>query len=126
MRVALPAQRIRRREIRIMKHNLDSNTNTLTIAFPGDVLNTNVESLRESTFGVLESPQIKQAPIATLKLDLTAAKMVDSSGLNFLVSVIKTVKARGARVRATVGNPNVYRTFIFTRLDKQLDLAQAA
>lgn len=109
-----------------MKHNLDTTAGTLTVAFPGDVLSTNADSLRQETFGLLEQPDLKSANWKTLKLDLTAAKMVDSSGLNLIVSIIKAVKSRGGSVRATVGNPNVYRTFIFTRLDKQLDLAQAA
>lgn len=109
-----------------MKHNLDIAAGTLTVAFPGDVLSTNVDSLRQETFALLEKSELKSANWKTLKLDLTAAKMVDSAGLNLIVSIIKSVKARGGNVRATVGNPNVYRTFIFTRLDKQLDLAQAA
>jgi anti-anti-sigma factor len=109
-----------------MKHNLDTASNTLTIAFPGDVLSTNVDALRQSTFGLLQNPPVSSADWKTLKLDLTGAKMVDSAGLNLIVSIIKAVKARGGTVRATVGNPNVYRTFIFTRLDKQLELAQAA
>ena len=109
-----------------MKHNLDTNTNTLSIAFPGDVLSTNVDGLRQTAFALLEPDPLKRATWKTLKLDLTAAKMVDSAGLNLIVSIIKHAKSRGAAVRATVGNPNVYRTFIFTRLDKQLDLSQAA
>ncbi|HAM70672.1 MAG TPA: hypothetical protein DCM86_03410 [Verrucomicrobiales bacterium] len=109
-----------------MKQNLDITTGTLTVAFPGDVLSTNVDSLRQATFAALESPEIKNSAWMTLRLDLTAAKMVDSAGLNLIVSIIKAVKSRGGSVRATVGNPNVYRTFIFTRLDKQLELAQAA
>jgi anti-anti-sigma factor len=109
-----------------MKHTLDIAASTLTIAFPGDVLSTNVDSLRQQTFGLFDSQELKFGNWKTLKLDLTAAKMVDSAGLNLIVSIIKAVKGRGGSVRATVGNPNVYRTFIFTRLDKQLDLAQAA
>ena len=109
-----------------MKQNLDIAGGTLTVAFPGDVLSTNVDALRQETFAVLEAPEIKNSGWKVFRLDLTAAKMVDSAGLNLIVSIIKAVKARGGSVRATVGNPNVYRTFIFTRLDKQLDLAQAA
>ncbi len=109
-----------------MKHTLDTTTGTLTFTFPGDVLSTNVDALRQTAFGLLESSPIKTAAWTTLRLDLTSAKMIDSAGLNLIVSVVKAAKSRGAAVRATVGNPNVYRTFIFTRLDKQLDLAQAA
>ena len=109
-----------------MKHNLDLKSAVLNVGIPGDVLSSKVEELRQSVFGVLESVEVKRANWSTLRLDLTAAKMVDSAGLNLIVSIIKAVKARGGQVRATVGNPNVYRTFIFTRLDKQLELAQAA
>jgi anti-anti-sigma factor len=109
-----------------MKQKLDLATKTLSLALPGDVLSTNVEGLRQELSSILENPQVKTGDWNVLRLDLTAAKMVDSAGLNFIVSIIKMVKARGGTVRATVGNPNVYRTFIFTRLDKQLELAQAA
>ncbi len=109
-----------------MKHTLDGTSGTLNVTFPGDVLSSNVETLRKELFGLLEEPGVKQGSWSTLKLDLTGAKMIDSAGLNLIVSVIKAVKARGSNVRATVGNPNVYRTFIFTRLDKQCELAQAA
>jgi anti-anti-sigma factor len=109
-----------------MKHHLDSNAGTLTVTWPGDVLSSNVETLRQQTVALLESDVVNKAKWSVLKLDLTGAKMVDSAGLNLIVSIIKLAKARGGAVRATVGNPNVYRTFIFTRLDKQLQLAQAA
>lgn len=107
-----------------MKHTLDGNT--LTLVWPGDVLSSNVDTLRQESVALLEGGELKNVPWTVLKLDITHAKMVDSAGLNLIVSVIKIAKGRGATVRATVGNPNVYRTFIFTRLDKQLELAQAA
>ena len=107
-----------------MKHTLEGNT--LTIGWPGDVLSSNVDSLRQETQALLEGSETRGVQWSVLKLDLTHAKMVDSAGLNLIVSIVKIAKARGATVRATVGNPNVYRTFIFTRLDKQLELAQAA
>lgn len=109
-----------------MKHHLDTASGTLTVSWPGDVLSSNVETLRKETQEILDSDLIRQGAWTVLKLDLSAAKMVDSAGLNLIVSLIKTTKARGSSVRAVVGSPNVYRTFIFTRLDKQLDLAQAA
>jgi anti-anti-sigma regulatory factor len=48
--------------------------------------------------------------------------MVDSTGLNLLVSIIKTVSPRGAKVAAKIANANVHRTFLYTRLDKQMTI----
>ncbi len=109
-----------------MKHTLDGSSGILNVSFPGDVLSSNVDTLRKEIFGLLDENTVKTSTWSTLKLDLTGAKMIDSAGLNLIVSIIKATKARGGNVRATVGNPNVYRTFIFTRLDKQCELAQAA
>lgn len=107
-----------------MKHKLEGTS--LTVVWPGDVLSSNVDTLRQGTQDLLDGNELKNAAWSVLRLDLTHAKMVDSAGLNLIVSIIKLARAKGAVVRATVGNPNVYRTFIFTRLDKQLELAQAA
>jgi hypothetical protein len=60
----------------------------LTVTIPGDLTNTAAEPLRPSIYGVLE----KQGNARTWKifrLELTAAKMVDSVGLNFIVSLLK-------------------------------------
>ncbi len=43
--------------------------------------------------------------------------MVDSVGLNLLVTVIKQTKRAGGSVTLRVGSQNVERTFRFTRLD---------
>jgi anti-anti-sigma factor len=105
-----------------MKYELDNRSKTLNIAIPSDIVSTNAEQIRKELFSLLESPLIKQASWELLKLDITAAKMVDSTGLNLLVSIIKTASLRGAKVAAKIGNANVQRTFMYTRLDKQMTL----
>lgn len=103
-----------------MKHQLTSST--LTFTLEGDILSTTISPLRAEALRLLESPPILNGSWNTLELVLTNAKMVDSAGLNFLVSLIKAAKNRGAVVRAVVASRTVHRTFVFTRLDKQVEL----
>lgn len=101
-------------------HQLDTAAGILSITVPGDILSTNADALRDELFDVLESPAIKAAVWPTLKLDLTGAQMVDSVGLNLIVSLVRAVKARNGKVEAVIRSPNIHRTFKFTHLDKQI------
>jgi anti-anti-sigma factor len=105
-----------------MKHSIDSTSKTLTLSFDGDVLSTNADVLRQDAMGALDSPAFKFADWQTLKLDLTAAKMIDSVGLNLIVSLIRTAKSRSANVVGLISNPSVQRALVFTRLNSQMDL----
>lgn len=93
----------------------------LTLAVPGDILSTNAEDLRAKLFADLKSAD---AACGLVEVDLSRASMVDSVGLNLLVSIIKHVKARSGSVRFLVGNSNVERTFRFTRLDSQAEIVR--
>jgi anti-anti-sigma factor len=105
-----------------MQHHFDSSSKSLTVTVPGDVLSTNAEELRREVFALLESPQGSQAQCATLKLDLTRARMIDSVGLNLLVTFIRSMKDRSGKVQALISSDNIERTFVFTRLDQMLEL----
>src|SRR5690349_18022353 len=105
-----------------MKHTIDPSSKTLTLLFAGDVLSTNADILRQEAIGALESPGLKSADWQTLKLDLTAAKMIDSVGLNLIVSLIKTAKTRSAKVVGLISKASVQRALVFTRLNTQMDL----
>lgn len=108
-----------------MKHLLDTSNKTLLLTFPGDIVSTNAGALREQIFGILESDIIQRADWTTLDLDLRSAKMVDSMGLNLLVSIIKLARNRGGKVVGRVDNPNVQRALCFTRLNTQMELIAA-
>ena len=105
-----------------MKHTLDLYAKRLTLTTDGDILSTNSEAVRQQLFDLLESEPIKQANWETLELDLKSAKMIDSAGLNLIVAVIQHIKQRGCKLTATISSPEIQRTFLFTRLDRQLDL----
>lgn len=108
-----------------MKHTLDVKSRSLTLVFPGDIVSTNAPSLRQEVFEILESEVVTRSDWQTLQLDLRSANMVDSMGLNLLVSIIKFAKNRGCKITGQVTNTNVRRTLMFTRLDTQMELMAA-
>lgn len=107
-----------------MKHTLDTRNQSLSIEIPGDMLSTNVEILRQEIFAILDTDMIRLGSWTILALDLTHAEMIDSMGLNLLVDVIKHVQQRGARITATLTNPQVHRTLLFTRLNRYMDIIE--
>jgi anti-anti-sigma factor len=106
-----------------MKHLLDSPKKTLKLTIQGDILSTSIETLRPDIFGVLE--RVPPGPWEILVLDLTSATMVDSAGLNLLISVVRHLKNANVKIRALVTNENILRTFRFTRLDKHIELVES-
>lgn len=105
-----------------MQHQLNAAERTLVVTLPGDLLSTNAEQTRTEVLGVLQSA----APgWETFKLDLRAAKMVDSVGLNLIVAIYKETQKKRAKMAVVISNPNIQRTFLFTRLDKHLQVIMA-
>ena len=109
-----------------MKHTLDLPSKTLTVIVPGDILSTNADLLRKEIFGLLESELVARADWNRCKLDLRAAKMIDSVGLNLLVSLIKQLKIRNATIVAEITSTSVQRALLFTRLNTQMEVQLAA
>jgi anti-anti-sigma factor len=107
-----------------MNSYVDPDKRTLTFRVPGDVLSTNVEILRDESAKLFDSRAAAPGAWATFVLDLTAAKMVDSSGLNLVVSWLKCVQSRGGKMQVVYASPNILRTFAFTRLDTQVELVK--
>ena len=52
--------------------------------------------------------------------------MVDSLGLNLVISVLKWSKQRGASFRIIVGKRGVYSTMLAVGLDRQAELINTA
>ncbi len=93
------------------------------IELPGNVLSTNVRELRPIIFAGVDALRAGEA--AVLELSLENALMVDSAGLNLIVSAMRAAGEKGARLRVIVANENVHRTFVFTRLNQHLDLVRS-
>jgi len=103
-------------------HTLDIGERLLSISVPGDILSTNVENLRIAAFALLDDPGVAQGAIRVVEVDLRRASMVDSMGLNLLVSIIRAAKKIGASVRLVVSNNNVMRTLQFTRFHAHAEI----
>jgi anti-anti-sigma factor len=102
-------------------NSIHSDT-ALALKVSGDLVSTNAEAFRTEVGGILASADSAGRKWVLFSLDLTAAKMVDSVGLNLVVALLKRVQERGAKLQVTYSNPNVLRTFVFTRLDKHVEM----
>ena len=107
-----------------MNTTLNLNEQLLTLRVPGDFTSTTVETFRNEVNSQLETAKGAASRWNTLQIDLGAAKMIDSAGLNLIVTWFKRLRLRGAKMRITYSSPNVLRTFIFTRLDKHIELVK--
>lgn len=106
-----------------MNANLNLNENTLTFRVAGDLISTNAEALHREINDLLGAKQPVQA-WQTFLLDLTAAAMIDSVGLNLIATILKNVQGRSAKMKINYSSPNVLRTLTFTRLDKYVELVK--
>ena len=106
----------------MLPYDYSVSRRTLVLTVPSDLRSTNVEPITKDIHAVLEGCKSRNEVWTLLHLNLTAANMIDSAGLNMIVSLIRLATVAGARVRVSVSNPHVHRTFTFTRLDRQIDL----
>lgn len=104
-----------------IQHQLEPSTKILTITVPGDILSTNAETLRDQILPLIQ-PGESEANWEVLRLDLNQAKMIDSVGLNLLVRICRVAKEKNHKVQAAISSANIYRTFIFTRLNLLLEI----
>lgn len=102
--------------------NLSQNVNVLTVTVPGDLLSTTVEGIRQDFSAVLDEPAVNRVQIRQVEFDLSEAKMMDSAGLNLLVSFVKLGRSLGFTVRVLVTSPTLLRVLQFTRIDKLVEI----
>ena len=119
----------------IMNSKAELEEHIVTLRVAGDLISTNAETVRTEAESLLKSAD---APLkwSVFSLDLTGAKMVDSVGLNLVVMrlylgfifnigvIAISVGIIGRKMRVTYSNPNILRTFMFTRLDQQIELVK--
>ena len=105
-----------------MKYRLEDHV--LHIHLPGDVLSTGVHQIREQMDRIFEKPEVVASKWALLNLDLSAARIIDSMGLNFLVGMLKFVNGKGAKMRITIQDSNLDRLLRFTRLHEHAEVVR--
>jgi anti-anti-sigma factor len=91
----------------------------ITLVVSGNILSTNVQEVRQKVLDILTQNETGNPAWKRLTIDLLAAQMIDSTGLNFLVAVTRHVKKRGIELKLVVSSPNISKSFSFIRLDRQ-------
>lgn len=84
----------------------------------GDLTSTNAEQFLAQVLSALD----RAGDAKCLELDLRAARIIDSVGLNLLVSLIKHMRARGGQVHVHVAHASVRRVLAFTRIDQHAEI----
>lgn len=99
-------------------------TPAVTLEVPGDISSTSVAQLRPLFFERIAGlPAGKPGP--TLELSLQRTRLIDSAGLDLVVSVLRALREKGGALRVTGVGENVYRIFVFTRLTQQMEIVRA-
>lgn len=102
-----------------MKTSSQSTAGTvISHVFGGDLLSTNAAAHQAELSRLMGSDDRWK----TIVLDLRAARIVDSVGLNLIVSVIRGARPAGRSVRLVVANQNVRRVLAFTRIDQHAEV----
>jgi len=94
----------------------------ITLVIGGNILSTNVQEVRQKVLDVLNQNETGNPLWKRLHLDLTAAQMIDSTGLNFLVAVTRHVKKRGIELKISVSSPNISKRINFIRLPRHAEI----
>lgn len=103
--------------------NLESeNCIVLRCVVPADLTSTTAPAFRSDVDQTIAKAVETNLGWTLLEIDLRSAKMVDSVGLNQLVSIIKTVRDKGSSVRILIGHNNIQRILAFTRIDKHAEV----
>jgi anti-anti-sigma factor len=106
-------------------HTSTRENGVWTVQVHGDLLSTNAKEIRASVEDLLTAPE-RITGLKSLVLDLTGASMIDSVGLNLIVAILRATKQAGGAMSVRHNNPNVHRILLFTRLDQQLEIRNAA
>jgi anti-anti-sigma factor len=108
-----------------MESQFIAATGMLEISVPGDLLSTNANQFRVGAFSVMDAQADNGAEWLGVAMDLRGAQMVDSAGLNAMISVIRRLKDEGKRALIQVRNPHVHQVFLFTRLDRLAEIVKS-
>jgi anti-anti-sigma factor len=91
----------------------------ITLVVGGNILSTNVQEVRQKVLDYLAEVEAGNSAWKRMHLDITAAQMIDSTGLNFLVAVNRHLKKRNIELEISVSSQNIAKSFNFIRLDRQ-------
>lgn len=105
--------------------DFDKKNASLRLTLSGDVTSTTTAALHRDVLEILSHEQTRALEIRRVELDLNAARMVDSLGLNLIITILKWAKNRDARLGIQVARRGVYATLLAVGLDRQADVVLA-
>ncbi len=88
----------------------------------GDLKSTTTPAQHRDVFFILAHNQVVALDVHAVELDLRAATMIDSLGLNLVIAVLKWSRQRNAKLSILVEKRGVYATMLAVGLERQLDL----
>lgn len=97
----------------------------LEVSVPGDLLSTNADQFRAGAFAMMDAQAGRGSEWLGVEIDLRRAQMVDSAGLNAIVSIIRRLKADGKQAVIQVKDKHVHHIFLFTRLDRLAEILKS-
>lgn len=100
----------------------NTQNSCLQLALEGDLKSTTTAALHRDVFSVLAHDSARSLQITVVEIDISSASMVDSLGLNLIISVLKWSQQRGAKLRILVGKRGVYSTLLAVGLDRQAEV----
>ena len=100
----------------------DAVERVVKVRVQGDLKSTTVEALQRDFAAMLASDNVRLADMGLLELDLKEAAVIDSQGLNLIVSVCRQMKLREVLLRVRVARRSVYLTLLSVGMDRQLEL----
>jgi anti-anti-sigma factor len=93
----------------------DLSAGTILCQAPNDITSTSETAFRDQLEHLMT-----HAPSGWkyLQINLQATRMIDSKGLNLIVSIVKRLRTEGRGVQLIAPQPSVRRILAFTRLDR--------
>ncbi len=96
----------------------DLTDSTLRLLFDGDILSTEIATLRPLLLGCLDS----STGVSALVADLSASKIVDSQGLNLLMALLHETERRKWTFRVENADPDLRRLFTVLNLNSRFGI----
>ena len=94
----------------------------LHLALEGDLKSTTIAEIRRDLGTILKHEYVFLLKINVVEVDISSAGIVDSLGLNLVLSVLKWAANSNAEARIIVGTRGVYETLLAIGLDKHAQL----
>jgi anti-anti-sigma factor len=104
-----------------MNLHIHPGTKQLEVRINHDIVSTKIDALNR-IYPDLDQAFEKGQSHRQFVIDLQGCNMVDSAGLNFLISLHKHLKDKNCETAIRNANKNLVRTFTFSRLDRYIHI----